>query len=358
MAPVANPTWYSDIRFLFTQDDISHMQGQGLDLTSYDAVVANAGDIYGQVATGNMPKGAPWTTNHPDWIVTFLNWMTNTYPKGTNPAPSKTVLSLAAAVAAKSANRIRKEITSLSQPELDNLKKAFSGMLAKDNTDPNSYFVQAGHHWLPSPVHCQHHVPAYNPWHRAYLIGFENALRSVPGCENVTLPYWDITTPFPEVLKHPPFDSYTLPEDVGQGFNAGYVTTRFDYDVIQQKLLQSGVTDCINRALTMTDWEDFHGLIAGAKNNTIISAHDNGHNSIGPTMSNPLVAAFDPVFFFFHSNWDRLFWKWQKQMQATTLNALLTTINQTTDKLSYQIFTNPVLEALAPFTANPPNLKH
>jgi hypothetical protein len=355
MPAAANPTWYSDIRFMFNQTDIAHMQQLGIDLTSYDNVVANAGNIYGQVAAGNMPPGAPWTTNHPDWITTFLNWMTNGYPKGASPTPSNAVVSLAA-VAVRSASRIRKDITSLSQAELDILKNAFYGILAKPSTDPNSYFMQAGLHWLPNPAYCQHHVPAYNPWHRAYLIGFENALRSVPGCEEVTLPYWDITKPFPEVLKHPPFDSYVLPEDIGQGFKAGYVTTRFPYDEIQDNLLQMDVTGDVNRALTKTDWEDFHGLFAGAPNNTIISAHDSGHNSIGPTMSNPEVAAFDPVFFFFHSNWDRLFWKWQKQMKATTLNGLLTTIDKTTDPLSYQTFTNPTVGKLNPFTSNPPHL--
>ena len=355
MPVVANPTWYSDIRFMFTKTDIAHMQNQSLDLTSYDTVAANAGNIYGQVAAGNMPPGAPWTTNHPDWITTFLNWMTNECPKGTSPTPSNAAASLAA-VAVKAASRIRKEITSLSQAELDKLKKAFSAILAKASTDPNSYFTQAGLHWLPNPAYCRHHVPAYNPWHRAYLVGFENALRSVPGCEDVTLPYWDITKPFPEVLKHPPFDSYTLPADIGQGFKAGYVTTRFPYDQIQENLLQMDVTGDVNRALTKMDWEDFHGLFAGASNDTIISAHDSGHVSIGPTMSNPLVAAFDPVFFFFHSNWDRLFWKWQRQMEATTLNGLLTTINKTADPLSYQTFTNPAVETLAPFTANPPHL--
>jgi hypothetical protein len=356
MPATANPTWYSDIRFMFTSVDVDHMGKQGLDLTSYDNVVANAGDIYGQVASGNMPPDAPWTKNHPDWIVTFLNWMTNGYPKGTVPVSPGAAAFLAAKAVVNPAARIRKEITTLSQAELDTVKKAFSGIVAMADTDPNSYFVQAGHHWLPSPIHCQHHVPAYNPWHRAYLIGFENALRSVPGCENVTLPYWDISKPFPDVLKQPPFDSYTLPQDIGEGFKKGYATTRFPYDEIQKNLDEMSVVEDINRALTRTDWEDFHGLFAGAPNNTIIQAHDSAHDSIGPTMANPQVAAFDPVFFFFHANWDRLFWQWQQQMQATTLNGLLTTINKTTDPLSYQTFTLPVLEALAPFTSNPPHL--
>jgi tyrosinase len=344
--PVTNPTWYGNIRQMFTQTDITHMQAQGLDLTSYDNVKSSAGGIYGQVAAGNMPPGAPWPA---DQVTTFLNWITNGYPKGTGPLP-QTAAALKAA--ATQATRIRKEITTLSTPELTQLKEAFAGILGKEISDPNSYFVQAGYHWLPGPLYCQHHVPAYNPWHRAYLVSFENALRSVPGCENVTLPYWDITTPFPDVLKSPPFDSYTLPKGIGQGFNAGYVTTRYSYPDIEQNLLDQSVTADLNRALTKTDWEDFHGLFAGAMNNTIIAAHDGGHVSIGDTMADQDVAAFDPVFWFFHANWDRLFWKWQQQMQATNLNGLLSTINQNKDPLSYQIFTVAPLETLAPFTAN------
>jgi hypothetical protein len=181
-------------------------------------------------------------------------------------------------------------------------------------------------------------------------MSFENALRSVQGCEDVTLPYWDITTPFPDFLKSAPFDKYTLPQDIGQGLNKGYVTTRFPYPQIQQNLQMYGVTADINRAMAATDWEDFHGYWSGATNNTIIAAHDDGHGSIGLTMGNQSVAAFDPVFWFFHANWDRLWWEWQKKMGATTLNGLLTTINKTTDQASYNIFTVPPLQALAPFT--------
>jgi hypothetical protein len=346
--PVAHPTWYDTIRLMFTTTDICHMGKQGLDLTSYEQVQGGAGNIYGQVATGNMPPDAPWS---PDMVQTFLNWMSDGYPKGT-PAPQPAVAA-AAGMGAKVAGRIRKDVNSLSDPEKAQLKKAIEGIIAKDVADPNSYFVQAGLHWLPGPAYCQHHVPGYNPWHRAFLLGFENALRSVPGCESVTLPYWDITTPFPDLLKSAPYDKYTLPQDIGSGFNKGYVTERFPYPEIQSNLLMFDVTGDVNRAMSKTDWEDFHGWWSGAANNTIISAHDGGHGSIGPTMGSPLAASFDPVFWFFHANWDRLWWEWQKGVDGTDLNGLLSTINRTTDALSYQIFTIPPLEALPPFTAMP-----
>jgi hypothetical protein len=347
--PVAHPTWYDTIRLMFTPTDIAHMGSQGLDLTSYDQVQLSAGPIYGQVSVQAMPPGQPWTA---DMVQTFLNWMSDGYPKGA-PDPSQVSARLSAAAATSAASRIRKDVNSLSDPERDKIKKAFTGIMTKDISDPNSYFVQAGYHWLPPPLYCQHHVPAYNPWHRAYLMCFENALRSVAGCEDVTLPYWDITTPFPDLLKSAPFDTYTLPKDIGGGFNKGYVTQRYPYPQIANNLQSYDVTGDINRALSKTDWEDFHGYWSGATNNTIIAAHDDGHGSIGPTMANQSVAAFDPIFWFFHANWDRLWWQWQKSMSATTLNGLLSTINKTTDPGSYQIFTLPPLQALAPFTAMP-----
>src|SRR6185436_11035329 len=284
--PITNPTWYGNIRQMFNTQDVAHMSSQGLNLTSYDTVVASAGAIYGQVAAGTMPPGQPWSQ---DMVQTFLNWMSNGYPKG-SPTSDQVVRSLTALSAKRAATRLREDIDTLSPPQLDLLKKAFEGIIAKDPSDPNSYFVQAGYHWLPAPLYCLHHVPGYNPWHRAYLLSFENALRSVPGCEAVTLPYWDITKPFPEVLKAPPFDKYTLPQDIGQGFNQGYVTKRYSYPEIQQNLLTYSVTDDLERALTKTDWEDFHGFWSGAPYNTIIAAHDGGHGSIGPTMANQSVA--------------------------------------------------------------------
>jgi hypothetical protein len=58
-APVENPTWYANIRGMFNSIDISHMKTFDIDLTSYDQVKQIGGHIYGQVAAGNMPPGAP-----------------------------------------------------------------------------------------------------------------------------------------------------------------------------------------------------------------------------------------------------------------------------------------------------------
>src|SRR5262245_48829501 len=92
--PVENPTWYGEIRYMFTDCDAAHMGSQGLDLTSYDAVVASSGAIYSQVSMGTMPPGKPWPAA---WTQTFLNWMIAKYPKGTAPVPPKALQAMAVA---------------------------------------------------------------------------------------------------------------------------------------------------------------------------------------------------------------------------------------------------------------------
>src|SRR5262249_3068900 len=41
--------------------------------------------------------------------------------------------------------------------------------------------------------YCNHGNVLFPTWHRVYLVKLEEAMRSIKGCENVTLPYWDET---------------------------------------------------------------------------------------------------------------------------------------------------------------------
>ncbi|MFI6112264.1 tyrosinase family protein [Kitasatospora sp. NPDC051164] len=68
--------------------------------------------------------------------------------------------------------------------------------------------------------------------------------------------------------------------------------------------------------------------------------------SIGPTMGNQWVASFDPVFWFFHCNIDRLWLSWQTRVGATTPTGFRTTLGQDPDWP-----TDPLGGALPPFTA-------
>jgi len=332
--PVKNPTWMADIRFFFTQDDINHMGMRGLDLATYEGVKENALRVLGatEPPDATMPMGGEmWTQARWD---TFKNWIVNDYPFGT-ALPQEAPMVLTAA-----AGRVRKDARTVAADAaaLELLKTAFEGIMQLPPDDPKSYFSLAGIHWLPAhpQLYCLHHENRYNPWHRTYLYPFEDALRSIPGCEEVTLPYWDITSPIPDFLYQPPFDSYTLPRNIGGGFNAGYVTLRDTAAQVMQIVNAKGIPAKINEALSRTVWSQF--------NRDIIKAHDDGHVSTGETLAQQDVAAYDPIFWFFHCNLDRLWWKWQQGLSATTLNGFLSTVTGSTDWLR-----NSPFNSLPPF---------
>ena len=43
-------------------------------------------------------------------------------------------------------------------------------------------------------------------------------------------------------------------------------------------------------------------------------------------IGNADIAAFDPLFWFFHCNWDRLWWQWQNMHNTTTLLTFKATV--------------------------------
>ena len=335
--PVRNPTWMADIRFFFTPEDVNHMGRLGIPLDTYAAVKANAIRVLGvtEPPDASMPPGARDKWSQAKWD-TFKNWIVNGYPFGTAVAQPFALFEAAAA-----AGRVRKDASTLGADEIGRLRTAFEGLMALPPDDPNSYFTQAGIHWLPGRLpgptfFCLHHENRYNPWHRQYLINFEDALRSVPGCADVTLPYWDITSPVPAFLYEPPFDRYVLPRGIGGGFDAGYVTSRYTPAKIAANVASYGIPGQIADALTRSVWSQF--------NSVIIRAHDNGHVSTGETMAQQDVAAFDPIFWFFHCNLDRLWWKWQQAVGGTTLDGFLSTVKGSTDWLK-----TPPFNSLPPF---------
>jgi len=331
---VANPTYMGDIRYFFETIDIEHMAAKGIDLGSYAGVKKNALAIYAHTTqpNGDMPPepDRKWSAERSQ---TFRNWIMNKYPMGTAVAPTVAKLALATP-----ASRTRRNVASLTPAEIDQLKTAFTGIMARDASDPTSYVALAGVHGLPQ-TYCLHHEDRFNPWHRVYLKVFEDALRSVPGCQDLTLPYWDLTTPVPDLLKQAPFDSYVVPVDLGPPYGTNYRTTRFDQAGIDARLARYDVIQHFDSALVQTLW----GVsgVSGMQDD-FIAGHDGGHVSIGNTMADQNVASFDPIFWFYHCNLDRLWLRWQINDSATTLTGFTSTLDGNTGWLS------------APFNELPP----
>jgi tyrosinase len=99
--------------------------------------------------------------------------------------------------------RIRKDITTLSNAELDRLVKAFDHICnTLPPTDFHSFYQIAGYHGMPFRGagwannswwggYCNHGNILFPTWHRAYLQRLEDALRTAPGCSDLALPYWN-----------------------------------------------------------------------------------------------------------------------------------------------------------------------
>jgi tyrosinase len=85
---------------------------------------------------------------------------------------------------------------------LETLMRAWKGIKELPPSEPNSFFMLGGFHGEPfrGPGetdgawwggYCQHGTVLFPTWHRTYLYKLEQALQSIPGCEAVTLPFWD-----------------------------------------------------------------------------------------------------------------------------------------------------------------------
>lgn len=327
MAVIKNPTYMEHIRHFFEAEDHDCMFARGKDYTTYHGLKNADIEVYSITrppnATMPKPKARRWDKDKSD---SFLKWITDGHPRG-EPKPKKPTVG--------KTGRIRKSLTELTEDEVKLVTKAFEGMMDRDPADDESYFKIAGIHWFPNQppndAFCQHHTAHYHMWHRAYLLKFEDAMRTVPGCSEVTLPYWNFTEKPPAWINKKPFKSYVLPEEVHPRYPKGHATSRKTPAQLAKSFKDEGVVATIDDAMTKSSWEDV--------NNIIESAHDAGHPASGPSLATTNVASFDPMFWFFHANWDRLWWRWQQVMQATTLWKFRSTF---TDPSTGIFFTAPL----------------
>ena len=75
-------SYNNDILPLFTQTDIDHMQPMNVFLSTYSWMSDPTGDhqnanaVFGQVSSGQMPPGNPWSSDN---VQLFQSWMNDGY---------------------------------------------------------------------------------------------------------------------------------------------------------------------------------------------------------------------------------------------------------------------------------------
>ncbi len=202
---------------------------------------------------------------------------------------------------------------------------------------------------------CQHQSWFFLPWHRGYLVALEAQLRADiidhKGPSNWALPYWDYFGPADEFDLPPAFAQKNMPDGSP---NPLFVTARYGPNgdgivfaptaaglkkhPVPPSNYQGTIEDtCLsNTAYTGSDGNTplpgFGGPLSGywhGGNYPSGNLEQNPHNlmhvyvggSVSDTlyglMSDPGLAALDPIFYLHHSNIDRLWAVWNSTSTHT-----------------------------------------
>jgi hypothetical protein len=209
-------------------------------------------------------------------------------------------------------------------PEWASLRKGVQTMQSRPATDPTSWLYQANMHGtydtpaLQAWNSCQHGTYFFLSWHRMYLYYFERILRSASGDPKLALPFWDYTDPaqraIPEPFRTPagPQNSLYVAErapGINDGAELPDSATTFD-----QAMQYTNFTSPAGSPLSFggpfvprpVHFGGIFGQLESQPHNIIhvLVGGDDGW------MSDPNLAARDPIFWFHHANIDRLWSHW------------------------------------------------
>lgn len=164
-------------------------------------------------------------------------------------------------------------------------------------------------YWWPDLAH---RAPGFLPWHRAYLLAFERELQK--GDPSVTLPYWTMDL-LPSVFEENFMGANVVLEGafVEPTFGSdnplanwrvnGTSLYRFPYERRDAADLQSRFSSDA-QLFAYGEYAQFRRAQEG-------NPHNLGHNWTGPWMQNCMISPSDPVFWPFHTGFDRQWAKWQ-----------------------------------------------
>lgn len=159
--------------------------------------------------------------------------------------------------------------------------------------------------WSSCRAHSGGFQGHFLPWHRAYLVCFEDIIRDVSGDEEFTLPYWDYTN-----------DSHIPPEFTDKDdpqFASLFIASRNNFinggqaiEDIAPGLLNLEAMD-IGHLLDEGGEQGFSRHLDG-------NLHGNLHSAVGTgtNMGSVPYAAGDPIFWLHHCNIDRVWASWNK----------------------------------------------
>ena len=221
--------------------------------------------------------------------------------------------------------RVRKEFTAMSVGG----RRRFIEVLKLASSDPryrSDYErLMTLHSRIPSNL--LHHMPQiFLPWHRWYLLKFENFLRQID-CR-ITIPYWDWSKDAEHWTRGSSTRDVWNPASHGLGGD-GVLPNKCVIDgpfrESQFTLAWSVGGGCLKRAFNLScnlpNLEDAHNLIAlndfHIFEHTIREGfHTKFHDCVGGHMGYHMPASFTPEFWLHHGFIDKLWADWQDKGAA------------------------------------------
>lgn len=224
----------------------------------------------------------------------------------------------------------RKNIRNLLDDEVVLMRFGYRRIM--DIEDNRGYIHLAGYHGAPN-WWCWHRgrsfrvrarVRLFLPWHRAYLLAFENAIkdeldRADKDSSKFGLPYWDWSSDIshreglPKIFTEKKVDGKNNPLFSARAF-APATRRNSAIDQMTKRNPESP-------SLLPSKKEVEHALEAstfGEICDRLEDIHDDVHVWVRGDMANPTTSAFDPIFWSHHCMIDRLWWIWQNENPGKT----------------------------------------
>jgi Common central domain of tyrosinase len=215
--------------------------------------------------------------------------------------------------------RIRKDHRDLTDQERINFLKALSRFLREQRgyerfvrvhelASMGKYQDPAVYFWAD----LAHRGPAFLAWHRAYLLSFERELQKID--PSVALPYWRMDQ-LPSVFDENFMGSnsistaafveptFAASNPLAHWAVSGEALYRFPY--------QRNDPQDLKTRFFSDDTLFEEGAYAKFSRKLEGNPHNLGHNWTGPWMQNCMISPSDPVFWPFHTGFDRQWAKWQ-----------------------------------------------
>ena len=210
-------------------------------------------------------------------------------------------------------------------PMLVSYRRAVTEMQRRSRANPNDptgWTAQANIH----ANRCPHSSWYFFPWHRGYLLAFEEICRQASGDSSFALPYWDWTQKqaIPEPFADPggagnpnPLLNTTRDANANAQIAAlseiqrEFITNILrlpEFDTFGGRMIRNQTAD------TRIDWQIAGrqgGRPGGQEGELEGGPHNNVHGAIGGVMGG-YTSPLDPIFWLHHCNVDRLWVVWNQ----------------------------------------------